>query len=155
MNDKNETPPATPFRRLRAPQTPATEQDAPRRGAPPPAGAGRVERLPESEDDEVSPRGDTAPREPEVFSLADVDDLEARDGDVLVVTYPEVTLPTSTKFLMVKVGGSIYTRRLVKGESVREQFEKVYRFLAAASERTARAKLALYVGEMSGARTRE
>lgn len=146
MNDAT-----TPIRRIKPP---SPTEDAPggRRAAPPPPGAGKVQRLPEAAPDDAD-RGPTEPPvAPIVFNLDDVVDLEARDGDVLVVSYPEVTLPLSTKYAMVKVGGSIYTRRLLQGESARDQFEKIYRFIAAANERAAQSKLSMYDAELRKAR---
>lgn len=101
----------------------------------PPPGAGRVTRT---TDDDV----------PEIFSLHEVVDLEAREGDVLVVSYPEVTLPLPERYSSAKVGGAIYTRRLVAGESAREQFERVYRFLSDSSERAAKHKVRRFAAEM-------
>jgi hypothetical protein len=45
-------------------------------------------------------------------------DFEPRDGDVLVVSYPEVTLPLPKQFSMMKFGGLIYTRQLRVGDDV-------------------------------------
>lgn len=41
-----------------------------------------------------------------------------RDGDILVVTYPEVTLPLPKQYSMMKFGGAIYTRQLRAGDDV-------------------------------------
>lgn len=55
--------------------------------------------------------------------------FEARDGDVLVVGYPEVTLPLKIKYATVKIGGWIYTRKLREGDDVAEEARRVHAFL--------------------------
>lgn len=67
-------------------------------------------------------------------------DFVARDGDTLVVTYPEVTLPLPEKFAMMKFGGLIYTRRLRDGDDPQEQLETIDRWLTREAERAGVAK---------------
>lgn len=74
-------------------------------------------------------------------------DFTAREGDVLVVSYPEVTIPLR-QYASAKIGGLIYTRRLIEGESVAEQFERVYAFLSARAEADAREKVKRYAMEL-------
>ena len=100
----------------------------PSAGPKPPPG-GRVER----------------PGEPPIYDLPP--DFEAREGDVLVVSYPEVTIPLR-QYASAKVGGLIYTRKLREGESVAEQFEKVYAFLTKRAENDAREKVKRYAMEL-------
>ncbi len=60
----------------------------------------------------------------------------AREGDVLVCSVPEVTLPLPRKYATIKLGGFIYTRRLVAGEDVAEQAATVMGWLEKFSART-------------------
>lgn len=76
-------------------------------------------------------------------------DFEAREGDVLVVSYPEVTIPLR-QYANAKVGGLIYTRKLREAESVDEQFDKIYKYLARRAEKDAREKIEIYAGELKG-----
>lgn len=77
--------------------------------------------------------------------------LEARDGDNLVVSYPEVTIPIGS-YSSVKVGGLIYTRKLVAGEDVAEQYTRIYAFLKSRADADARVKVAQYQDELKRAR---
>lgn len=77
--------------------------------------------------------------------------LVARDGDVLVVSYPEVTIPIR-QYSNVKVGGLIYTRKLVAGEDVGEQYADVYAFLRDRAEKDAVEKVKLWAAELGAAR---
>ena len=77
--------------------------------------------------------------------------LVARDGDVLVVSYPEITIPLK-QYSSVKIGGLIYTRRLVDGESVDEQYAKVYAFLKTKAETDGVAKVKTWAAELGGNR---
>lgn len=58
----------------------------------------------------------------------------ARDGDVLVVSYPEVTLPLPRKYATMKLGGFIYTRKLAEGDDVGEQARLVLEWLTSLAE---------------------
>lgn len=64
----------------------------------------------------------------------------ARDGDVLVCSYPEVTLPLPKQYAMVKFGGLIFTRKLVEGDDVEEQARTIMAWLAAHAEAAGTAK---------------
>lgn len=80
-----------------------------------------------------------------------VPSFEPRDGDILVVSYPEVSAPIGgISFSNIKVGGFIYTRKLVAGDDVSEQFTKIYKFLEAKSLETGRQKLAVWRSELQG-----
>jgi hypothetical protein len=83
--------------------------------------------------------------------LVDGEDFEAREGDVLVVSYPEVTIPL-IQYSTVKVGGWIYTRRMVGGESVTKQAEKVYQWLKSRCEKHATEKIATWAQELGKGR---
>lgn len=72
--------------------------------------------------------------------------LIAREGDVLVVTYPEVKVPVA-QYWTVGIGNLIYTRKLVEGDDVSVEYEKVYAFLKAKAERDGRDKLKAYFEE--------
>jgi hypothetical protein len=77
--------------------------------------------------------------------------FEPRDGDILVVSYPEVTAPIGgISYSSIKLGGFIYTRKLVVGDNVNEQFTKIYKFLEAKSLETGRQKLAVWRSELQG-----
>jgi hypothetical protein len=78
-------------------------------------------------------------------------DLIAREGDVIVVSYPEVKLPLKTRYATVAIGGLIYTRRLVAGDVVQDEYEKIYSFLRSMSERDAREKVKLWSTELAAA----
>lgn len=74
-------------------------------------------------------------------------DLVARQGDVLVVTYPEIKIPV-VKFGTVGVGGLTYSRQMEAGENIGEQYERVYQFLKTAAEKDAREKVQLWRNEL-------
>lgn len=78
------------------------------------------------------------------------DGFETREGDVLVVAYPEVTLPLRVKYAVVKVGDCSYTRQLRAGDDVNEQWEKINRWLTAQVEADVRRKVAAYMAELEG-----
>lgn len=60
--------------------------------------------------------------------------FEPRDGDVLVVTYPEVTLPLPKQYSMMKFGGLIYTRQLRAGDDVDATLEAISSWLRRRAE---------------------
>lgn len=82
----------------------------------------------------------------------DGEDFVAREGDVFVVSYPEVKVPLAAKFSTITVGGLIYTRRLVAGDSVEKEHDRIYAFLKRMAERDAREKVQLWTEEISGKR---
>ena len=92
--------------------------------------------------------------EPAQLADAKSDSLAAREGDVIVVSYPEVTVPLRTRYASVKVGGMIYTRRLLEGDDVGEQFDKVYAFLQARAESVGVEKIRLWGAELSPSSTK-
>jgi len=61
-------------------------------------------------------------------------DFQPREGDVLVVSYPEVTLPLPRPYASARVGGYTYTRRLRDGDDVALEALRVYRWLARFAE---------------------
>lgn len=78
--------------------------------------------------------------------------FDVREGDVLVVHYPEVTVPIAP-YASVKVGGLIYTRQLVKGDDVAKQYDRIYAFLKGRAERDANEKVKAWSAEMAKARS--
>lgn len=50
--------------------------------------------------------------------LADVQPVVSREGDMLHVRFPEITLPLAVKYATAKIGGSSYSRTLEAGEDV-------------------------------------
>ena len=74
--------------------------------------------------------------------------VQAREGDVLVVAYPEVTVPIA-QFSGVKVGGLIYTRKLIEGDDVEEQYRAIYDFLKAKATADGRIKIQEYRDELN------
>jgi hypothetical protein len=80
------------------------------------------------------------------------DDFEARDGDVLVVSYPEVKIPLATKYSTVTIGGLIYTRQLRSKDSPTEEYQRVYAFLRHMAEADARAKVQQWTEELAAKR---
>lgn len=76
--------------------------------------------------------------------------LIARDGDVLVVMYPEVKVPIA-QYWTVGVGALTYSRKLVEGDNVDAEYEKVYSFLKAKAEKDGREKLAAFSSEVAAA----
>jgi hypothetical protein len=77
--------------------------------------------------------------------------LVARDGDILVVQYPEVTIPIA-QYCTVKVGGLIYTRKLVAGEDAELQCRIVYEFLRNRAQADGRVKIDEYRAELRSVR---
>lgn len=92
--------------------------------------------------------------EPSTHSVPVPDGFEVRDGDVLVVAYPEVSLPLKVKYAMLNVGGCSYTRQLREGDDANEQFERINRWLSAQVEGDIRRKAAAYLAELEGAERR-
>lgn len=82
----------------------------------------------------------------------DFDYVAAREGDTLVVSYPEVKLPLTTKFGTITVGGLIYTRKLVSGDNAEAEYDRIYLFLKRLAERDAREKVKLWNDELLRAR---
>lgn len=87
-------------------------------------------------------------------AAAQMPELGARAGDVLVVTYPEVAVQIAP-YTTVRVGGLTYSRQLVQGENVGEQYALVYEFLRARAERDAAAKVAAWRAEYEEAQARD
>ena len=77
--------------------------------------------------------------------------FEAREGDILVVSYPEVTVPV-VQYSAVKVGGLIYTRRLQKGDDPNEQHDRIYAWLKRKAERAANEKVEAWSKQLRGNR---
>lgn len=73
--------------------------------------------------------------------------LLAREGDVLVVSYPEVKIQVAP-YSTVGVGSNLYTRKLIDGDDVQEQYDRVYNWLKSASEKSAREKVQLWSAEL-------
>ena len=80
-------------------------------------------------------------------------ELVAREGDVLVVSYPEVKIPLATKYATVTIGGLIYTRRLNAGDVVQVEHDKIFEFLKRNAEREAREKVRLWTEELTAKRS--
>lgn len=74
--------------------------------------------------------------------------IAVREGDVLVVSYPEVKIPLA-KFTFATVGGLIYTRRLVPGDDIQNEYDQIYAFLERNAERSAREKVRKWAAELS------
>lgn len=76
-----------------------------------------------------------------------------REGDVLVVGYPEVTIGLGgNSYSAVKVGGLIYTRKLVEGDDPSEQYRKIYAFLERRAVLDGREKVKLFQEELKRVR---
>jgi hypothetical protein len=71
----------------------------------------------------------------------------AREGDTLMVSIPEVTLPLPQKYATIKLGGFIYTRRLHEGDDVRAEGETTYRWLEKFSEAVGRDRFRRWAAE--------
>lgn len=76
--------------------------------------------------------------------------FEPRDGDVLVITYPEVTLPLPKAYSMMKFGGFIYTRQLREGDDVQEMATTISAWITRVAEREGSAKYRRLVAEFVG-----
>ena len=84
----------------------------------------------------------------------EADSFEVRDGDLLVVSYPEVNVGLGgNSFSSVKLGGLIYTRRLLAEDDVDEQYRRIYAFLKAKADADGRAKIAAYQDEVKRIRS--
>lgn len=70
-----------------------------------------------------------------------------RDGDVLVLSYPEVTLPLPRQFSMMKFGGLIYTRQLRAGDDVEHEARTISAWLERRAETEGVAKYRRLVAE--------
>ena len=79
--------------------------------------------------------------------------IDVRDGDTLVVSYPEVTIPI-VQFGFVKVGGSTYTRQLRAGDDVGHEYDRIYAFLQKRTEAEGRVKCASFIEELQRVRSR-
>ena len=75
--------------------------------------------------------------------------FEPREGDVLVVSYPEVTIPLKVNYASVKIGGWIYTSRLAAGDDVREQARLIYDYLRAHAEHFGAEKVRDFAAEFA------
>ena len=90
-----------------------------------------------------TPEGDASVAVERTSPVGDVErwspppaDWEPRDGDSLVVSYPEVLLPLPKQYSSLRVGGFIYTRKLAAGDDVATTAERIYRWLAKFAEET-------------------
>lgn len=77
-------------------------------------------------------------------------DFEPRDGDVLVVSYGEVTVPLPKPYSNVKVGGNSYTRQLREGDNVVQEFERTAKYLKAVTEVQAKERVATWSKTLKG-----
>lgn len=128
-------------RRVNPPPPPESGQPAPtspRATVPPPPGGAQVEQP------AASPRR---------LSFDDISkpSFKAREGDKLVVSYPEVTLPLQLKFAMVRVGGASYERTLVPGEDPLEVYKDTFTFLKDATSVAAAQLISTWAGEVAKA----
>lgn len=73
--------------------------------------------------------------------------FEARAGDVLVVSYQEVTLPLPKAYSMMKFGGLIYTRQLREGDDVAAEAATISKWLTKTAETEGVAKYRRLVAE--------
>lgn len=78
-----------------------------------------------------------------------IEGFEARDGDVLVVAYPEVTLPLRVQYAMLRVGGMTYSRMLRAGDDVNAEYTKISTWLSKQVEGDIRRKAELYIAELT------
>lgn len=74
----------------------------------------------------------------------------ARDGDVLCVSYAEVTLPLPKQYSSMKFGGQSYTRTLREGDDVEQQATLIGEWLARTTEALGVAKYRRLVAEFLG-----
>lgn len=79
------------------------------------------------------------------------DSFVARDGDLLVVSYPEVKIPIA-KYAIVGVGGLTYTRVLKVGDDPEAEYRKVYSYLERLAQADARVKVKAWSDELNGTR---
>lgn len=77
-----------------------------------------------------------------------IEGFEARDGDVLVVAYPEVTLPLKVQYAMLRVGGMSYSRMLKAGDDVNAEYTRISAWLSKQVEGDVRRKAELYMAEL-------
>lgn len=77
--------------------------------------------------------------------------LYARDGDVLVVSYPEVKVPVAP-YTAVAIGNLIYTRKLLAGDDTDEQYTQIYEFLKRRAEADGAEKIRDWSNEFKKAR---
>lgn len=73
----------------------------------------------------------------------------AREGDVLVISYPEVKIPVS-KYWTLGVGNLIYTRKLIAGDNPDDQYDRIYGWLKNKAEQTAVEKIKRWSAEAAG-----
>lgn len=73
---------------------------------------------------------------------------EPRDGDVLVVSYPEVKIPVAP-YCTVGVGGLTYSRQLIAGDDVDANYTSIYAYLKMRAEADGREKVAAWHREMT------
>jgi len=76
--------------------------------------------------------------------------LVARDGDTLVVKYPEQKISPPGTYSSITIGGAWYTRQLVEGDDVEVEYERVYAFLRARAERHGRAAVEEFERDLAG-----
>lgn len=74
--------------------------------------------------------------------------LEAREGDNLVVRYPEMKIGIPGTYCSISLGGSMYTRRLAPGENPSDVFDRVYAFLKSREEAHGRRALQEFMAEL-------
>ena len=76
--------------------------------------------------------------------------IVAREGDVLVVSYPEIKLPI-TRFTNLTVGGLTYSRKLVAGDDPQVEYDRIYAFLRVNAVKDGREKFREYSEEIHAA----
>lgn len=80
--------------------------------------------------------------------------LEARDGDVLVVQFPEQKVGIPNSYSSVTLAGLTYSRRLVAGDDPGAEYDRIYAFLKARAERDGRERLREFAAEVEASRKR-
>lgn len=76
--------------------------------------------------------------------------LVARDGDTLVVTYPEIKLPfEQPKFAMISIAGLTYSRKLLDGDDVQAEYNGIYAFLKENADRDGAEKVKAWYAELN------
>lgn len=75
------------------------------------------------------------------------DGLVAREGDVLVVNYPEIRVPVAP-YCTVGVGGLVYTRQLRDGDDPEQEYRRIYDYLDRQVKADARVKIAQWSEEV-------